>query len=415
MQILLKLFLLLININQETVLTFFGTEDPNHYLDVTSEGASVSTAISLETLKLLFQGFIEQYQSGLGLIDIENILLFITFIRFIILASQYNIKTSLYISCISLLAGFLWYTHLKDLYNWYGDMLTYNRLTSRFGQEARNQDYMLELKRQSRMYLDFINQNPLSFVKSTFVHASEKDGYRLDPISMLVARVPESYKYQIERGYYYLYSRILPGTCRIIGSQIQELGPLVLYVWIVRLNKKYCPYLIRWHWTYIVIGSIFETEFIRILYRLFTYYNHILVPQGRLDEAIIIEHFFAVSVTTHYFLVCLGMLHAVCGQYFYIPFLTENTELHIGKRPQNSIYSGGYTSWQEGGTRQIEIITKNRKFFIFPRIWWGWLGKDNTTSNTFNSQGRKRNRLKAKRKKRLKKLIQKLKKWILRS
>ena len=102
MEILLKLFLLLINIDQETVLNFFGIEDPNTYLNPSLEGASVTTEISIDTLKLIFQGLVEQYQEGLGLIEIENILIFITFIRFIILANRYNIKTSFYICCISL-------------------------------------------------------------------------------------------------------------------------------------------------------------------------------------------------------------------------------------------------------------------------------------------------------------------------
>ena len=109
MQILLKLFLLLINIDQETVLNFFGIEDPNLYLSTGFDEITVSTEISIDTLKIIFQGLLEQYQYGLGLIDIENILLFITFLRFIILANRYNIKTSFYISCISLFAGFLWY------------------------------------------------------------------------------------------------------------------------------------------------------------------------------------------------------------------------------------------------------------------------------------------------------------------
>ena len=80
MHSLLKLFLLLINIDQETVLNFFGLDDPNTYLNTNFDGVSVSTEISTETLKLIFQGFLERYQYGLGLVDIENILIFITFI-----------------------------------------------------------------------------------------------------------------------------------------------------------------------------------------------------------------------------------------------------------------------------------------------------------------------------------------------
>jgi hypothetical protein len=40
------------------------------------------------------------------------------------------------------------------------------------------------------------------------------------------------------------------------------------------------------------------------------------------------------------------------GQYFYVPFFVENTELHIGPRPKNSIYSGG---------RQLGKIQKKKK------------------------------------------------------
>lgn len=419
MQILLKLFLLLINIDQETVLDFFGVEDPNLFLNSDFESISISTEISLETLKILFQGFIERYQYGLGLIDIENILLFITFLRFIILATRYNVKTSFLISCISLVAGFLWYTHLKDLYNWYGELLTYNRLTSRFGQESLSGEYIAEAKRLNNRYLEFISQGPLSFLKSTFVHASEKDGYRIDPISMLVARLPEAYKIQAEKCYYYFYGRAFPKVWSIVSAQLNELGPLVTYVCIVRLNKKYCPYLIRWHWTYLLVASIFETESIRVLFRFFVYYSNVLVPQGRFEEANIFEQFFALIITTHYFLVCTGMLHAVCGQYFYVPFIVENTEIHIGKRPNNSIYSGGYTSWQEGGANRIERLAqgKDRNIYIFPRLWWGWLGRDKSTKNK-KEQGyrnREQNRSRKRQRKGLKKLIRKLKRWILRN
>ena len=166
MHSLLKLFLLLINIDQETLLNFFGLDDPNTYLNTNFNEVSVSTEISTETLKLIFQGFLERYQYGLGLVDIENILIFITFVRFLILANRYNIKTSFYISCISLFAGFLWYTHLKDLIGWYGDMISYNRLTSRYLDDILTESYIEDTNNQKIMYLEFINENPLNFLKS---------------------------------------------------------------------------------------------------------------------------------------------------------------------------------------------------------------------------------------------------------
>ena len=204
MHILLKLFLLLINIDQETVLNFFGIEDPNLYLSTGFDESTVSTEISIDTLKIIFQGLLEQYQYGLGLIDIENILLFITFLRFIILANRYNIKTSFYISCISLFAGFLWYIHLKDLITWYGEMITYNRLTGRYIDDMMTEAYIEQSKNQSGMYLEFMNQNPLNFLKSSLVYASERDGYRIDPISMAVSSLPSAVKPQIVKWYYSL-------------------------------------------------------------------------------------------------------------------------------------------------------------------------------------------------------------------
>ena len=414
MQILLKLFLLLINIDQETVLNFFGIEDPNLYLSNGFNETAVSTEISIETLKLIFQGLLEQYQYGLGLIDIENILLFITFLRFIILANRYNIKTSFYISCISLFAGFLWYIHLKDLVTWYGEMITYNRLTSRYIDDMMTEAYIEQSKTQSGMYLEFMNQNPLNFLKSSLVYASERDGYRIDPISMIVSSLPASMKGQITKWYYYLYNNFFPGIWNVVGKQLQEIAPLLMYVLIVRINKKYCPYFIRWHWTYLVVSSLFEGEIIRIIYRLYVYDTTILVPSGRFDESALLQPFFMIIVTAHYFLICLGLLHATCGQYFYIPFLTENTEIHIGKRPKNSIYSGGYTSWQDGSSNQVQLMTKNRKFVMLPRLWWGWFGKKNN-QNEVEYRKNVRNQLRKTRLKGLKNIVRKLRKWILKN
>jgi len=61
------------------------------------------------------------------------------------------------------------------------------------------------------------------------------------------------------------------------------------------------------------------------------------------------------------------MLHALCGQYFYIPFFTENVELHIGERNKLDKYSGGYTAWQD------KKESTNGKFR--PKLWYGWFGR----------------------------------------
>lgn len=413
MQTLLKLFTLLINIDQETILNFFGIEDPTAYLTLGEKSGVISTEISTETLKIVLQGFFERYQDCLGLIDIENLLIFITFIRFLILANRYNIKTSFYISSVSLVAGFLWYSHLKDVGSWYGELMSYNRFTTRFSEEMLTESYIEEGKRQTTMYLEFINQSPLQFLKSSFVHASESKGYRIDPISMLLTNVPEAYKAQAHKWYYYLYGTAIPTVWTFFAVQLKRLGSIVAYVYIVRINKKFCPYLIRWHWTYIIVSTIFETETIRVLYRLYSYDNFVLIPAERFYESSVYQPVFMIIISGHYFLVFLGMLHAVCGQYFYFPFIVENTEIHIGKRPSNSIYSGGYTSWQEGGAKQIEIMTKTNQRFSIPRIWWGWFGKRPYISNMKEAEYKKRQQLRSRKKrfKGVKKLIRQLKSW----
>ena len=65
----------------------------------------------------------QRIQNGLTLGDIENILFFILFIRFLILTVRYNLKTSFYITCIGLFAGCLWYRHLIDLISMYRSVL----------------------------------------------------------------------------------------------------------------------------------------------------------------------------------------------------------------------------------------------------------------------------------------------------
>ena len=83
-----RLLLLLINIDQETVLNWFGTENPNNKqyslpqtfddnsLNLLNGETNSSSSISLETLGLIFKGLIQRVQDGLTLADIENILFF---------------------------------------------------------------------------------------------------------------------------------------------------------------------------------------------------------------------------------------------------------------------------------------------------------------------------------------------------
>ena len=62
----------------------------------------------------------------------------------------------------------------------------------------------------------------------------------------------------------------------------------------------------------------------------------------------------------------------------YIPFFVENTELHIGPRPKNSIYSGGNTAWQDSEEKEKGL---NRRL---PKLWYGWFGSGNQSNWKIN-------------------------------
>ena len=64
------------------------------------------------------------------------------------------------------------------------------------------------------------------------------------------------------------------------------------------------------------------------------------------------------------------MLHALFGQYFYIPFFTENVELHIGDRNKLDKYSGGCTAWQDERQGSSGSSSPFRA-----KLWYGWFGR----------------------------------------
>ena len=422
MEILLKLFLLVIDINEKNNFDFL--ENENIIMDLEStvqkgliamEQASVSADISLQSLKSVFQSLINYYKvEGLGVYDIETVILFITFIRFIILLTKYNLKTAFYISSISFGAALVWYFHTREIHIWYQDVLLENRLTSLVPKNlmnAGNETYYVGdefeipdiMDFKNLKFPDFLNEDPIEFIKETFVQASQKNGYRIDPISMIVSSIPHTFKQDMHSYYYLMFGKIIPNAWQYFDMQFRDLLPLIFYLVVVRLGKRYCPYLIRWHWTFIFVSTFIEIEFVKLTYRLWTYQNFVLIPEERYNESGDIEMLYLTIITLHYLFNFLGLLHALCGQYFYIPFIVENTEIHIGKRPINSIYSGGYTSWQNTDSKWL---TKTNTRFVFPKLWWGWLGKN------IESQQKS---LKIKRNKGFRKLLKKFKKWILRN
>jgi Uncharacterised protein family len=407
---LFRLLLLLINLDQETVLNWFGMEDPTSQelrqaiesgSDLTFSTLESSTQISVQTFRLLIEGLWEKVQDGLTLADIENVLFFILFIRFIIIAIRYNLKTSFYITCIGLFAGYLWYRHLIDLISMYRSVLLKLPFLHKLGMDAvqlrslNRQMALTDLKLGENAH--WYNPGQVLYYAFTkgIVNIDPETGlrYYIDPISMFISNLQEPNKSNIVPFYYNVYNKVIPKIYGICSKFWNQLSGVAAYAVITRIGKRYCPYLVRWHWTFLLIIGMVEQIFIYFIYRVSYFQSFVLIPkaeiipetdfyQGYIDPNIalqinILNGIIACVVLSHIGLIIFGLFHAIWGQYFYIPFFVENTELHIGPRPKNSIYSGGYTSWQDSKEKEKNL---NR---LFPKLWYGWFGRGTSNQQQF--------------------------------
>jgi hypothetical protein len=393
---LFRLLLLLINIDQETVLNWFGIEDSNTReirqaieggYDFNLSNLEPSPNVSLETFRLIVQGLWEKIQDGLTLADIENVLFFILFVRFIILAIRYNLKTSFYITCIGLFAGYLWYRHLIDLISMYRSVLLKLPFLHKLGMDAvqlrsmHRQMVLTDLKLGENAH--WYNPGQVLYYAFTkgIINVDPETGirYYIDPISMVISNVQEPTNSNILPLYYKVYNKIIPKIYEICSKFWTQLSGVAAYAVITRIGKRYCPYLVRWHWTFLLIIGMIEQIFVYFIYRVYYFQTFVLIPQTKtygnyinpnlLLQINVLNGIIACIVLAHIGFILFGLFHAIWGQYFYMPFFVENTELHIGPRPKNSIYSGGNTSWQDPEEKE-----KNLNRFL-PKLWYGWFGR----------------------------------------
>jgi len=376
-----RLLLLLINIDQETVVNWF-------IGDSLLEGDTVSQlnggTVSLETLRLIIEGLWQRVQDGLTLADIENILFFVLFIRFVILAIRYNLKTSFYITCIGLFAGYLWYRHLIDLISMYRSILIKLPYLHKLGIDAvqlralSRQAVLNDLKLGENVH--WYDPGKLIYYGFTkgIINMDPETGlrYYMDPISMVISNLKESDKSSVLPLYYKIYNKIVPQIFESCSKFWTQLSGIAAYAVITRIGKRYCPYLVRWHWTFLLIIGFIEQILVYFVYRVSYFQSAVLIPQTQvsnnyIDQNLILQvnalnGLIAFIISLHLGLIFFGLFHAIWGQYFYFPFLVENTELHIGPRPKNSIYSGGNTTWQDEKEKNVQRF--------FPKFWYGWFG-----------------------------------------
>ena len=398
-----QLLFLLINIDSEIVLNWFGMgKSPNQIIASNSNlnisSFEPSTKLSLDTFRLIIESLWEKIQSGLTLADIENFLFFILFVRFLILAIRYNLKTSLYITCIGLVAGYLWYRHLIDLISMYRSVLLKLPFLHKLGMDAvqlrslHRQMVLTDLKLGENVHWYDPGQVLYYAFMKGIINLDPETGlrYYIDPISMVISKLPEPNQSTVFALYYKLYNKIIPKIFDICSKFWNQLSGVAAYAVITRIGKRYCPYLVRWHWTFLLIIGLIEQIFIYFIYRVYYFQTFVLIPQTQtyasyIDPNLILQinilnAIIACVVLTHIGFVIFGLFHAIWGQYFYVPFFVENTELHIGPRPKSSVYSGGQTSWQDQAEKEKNL---NR---LVPKLWYGWFGHGtNNTSQIINN------------------------------
>lgn len=403
---LFRLLLILSGIPQETVLNWFGIKDSStHEIsqairsgnDISSLDLDSSSNVSLATFRLILGSLWEKIQDGLTLADIENVLFFILFVRFIILATRYNLKTSFYITCIGLFAGYLWYRHLIDLISMYRSVLLKLPFLNKLGMDAvqlrsmHRQTVLTDFKLEENTH--WYNPGQVLYYGFTkgIINLDPETGlrYYIDPISMAISNIKEPTSSNIIPFYYKVYNKIIPKIYEICSKFWSQLSGVAAYAVITRIGKRYCPYLVRWHWTFLLIIGMVEQIFIYFIYRIYYFQSFVLIPQMKYyDSSIdsnlllqinVLNGIIACIVLAHIGFILFGLLHAIWGQYFYMPFFVENTELHIGPRPKSSIYSGGYTSWQD-----TEEKEENLKYFL-PKLWYGWFGRGTKNNDQTNN------------------------------
>ena len=342
---------------------------------------------------------IKLFQDGLKLTDIESIIFFLVFVRFIILIFRYNLKTSTYITCIGVFAGYLWYRHLIDIIMWYGQVLVKIPYLQTLGADAidldTNRDSLLNNDSNLGSEVRWYNPGQLFYYAFTkgIIRTDPETGlqYYIDPISMVISSLDENTKVRLLPYYYTIYNIIIPRFFEFISEFWRQLSGVAAYSLITRIGKRYCPYLIRWHWTFLLIVAFLEQIIVYFIFRVMYFQQVIIEPkiaqnimQGmenstangiNVEPNLLLQFNFLNAlliffVVLHLGSILFGLFHAIWGQYFYFPFLVENTELHIGPRPKNSIYSGGQTAWQDE-----KKVNPQRKF---SKVWYGWFGSGAT-------------------------------------
>ena len=348
---------------------------------------------------------------GLSLEALGIIIKLISCVRFVILSIRYNIPTSFIMVTISFLAAYVYYLDMISTLTQQLNLLGTIQGSVYVRFLCRELAYVERYYQRSILTVSSPVTTLLSAIGQTLTVKrviNEGGGvlvptdFYSDPLSIIIHRViryfskPDGWvelrtpmgtfsaeqvqeagmticKYVIESYYYFIMHMFKP-LYKFITISMYNFRFFALFIVLVRVGKEWMPYLIRWHWTFLTLVQFPKTMMLTLIQRIGLYSVNQLVPEYRdtlrdTKQAILQNPSFPnynkevlemclfkvqlAHLVQSYLVIILvscyvyAALHAVCGQYFYIPLFTENTELHIGYRSDSSLYSGGLTSWQD--------------------------------------------------------------------
>ena len=380
------------------------------------ENVSLDTSVSwnfdvtnLNELKMFVNKYIYIYshyfsrirRRGFGVNAIQEAATFIAFVRFVILVIRYNIITAFAITAISVTAGCIWYQKFLRVIGAYSTILYKHPFTYRMGVDGGDLADIKELYRRSVDYQIRLT-NPVGIVAYAIMDAIidiSADGSKLihykDPISMVIGGlnivVPQDMfifgliTQAVNFMYFAMVAKILPVTFFWLKIVYYFVINQCAYTYIVRVRKANTPYFIRWYWTLYQTFSYFENYLVEFIFRINQYIVNVIIPPieyakietylvvtNKIKDGHIMVNTIVFFVVVHIAFYVYVMLHAFGGQYMYIPLITPNSEVHIGPRDPNSVYSGGKAAWQ---------TEEPSRYFWLPKVWFGWFGRGSKAPN----------------------------------
>ena len=294
---------------------------------------------------------------GFTIDEFQKAIVILCLVRFVIYSIKYNPITSFKICAIGSVSCLMWVMTLNDTIKYQYDNLDYCKILTRISKEEYEFREFAESMAQTKF-------TALEWKKAT----GEVSPYHFEWVKPIFDLLPKRYAHVTDPMYEYIRTDFYSLCRKIYGSHIRRQIPMVLYTWVVRIGKKYCPYHCRWHATFILLYGVFSGFTFGCCFRMRALMFKLLTL-GRYEDADNIRLYLGAITFLQISFCMYAALHAIFSQYFYIPFIVQNTELHIGNRPTNSIYSGGYTAWQDA------FVFYDLDFKASMQLWWGFLGR----------------------------------------